>query len=76
MYTILHYFFPTVVASICPADCWRVVSSLAGHIKVIHAAGPICASVEAGHGLKIQPELTNILRHLWRKVSSLTKLIS
>ena len=65
-----------MVASICPADCGRVVTSLAWHIKVIHATGPIRPSVEASHGLKIQPELTNIIRHLRRKVVSLTNFIS
>ena len=53
-----------MVAGVGAADGGGVLASLAGRLEVIHTAGAAGPSVESGHGLEIQPELTHVIGDL------------
>ena len=60
----------TVVSCVCSTNGWGIISSCSRDLKVIHSTSSTGASVEASHGLEIQPQLANVIRDLLEGVST------
>ena len=52
-----------MVASVCPADSWRILAGLTRGLKLV-SAGPACGCCVASHGFEVQPELTDVAGQL------------
>lgn len=53
-----------MIACVGPANRWRVLASLSGHCKAVGAGASRGGCHEAGHAVKVETQLADVIGHL------------